>query len=416
MITFSEQSVIKNRQRLSGAPYTAEEVFRPDSYDWPGDWEGRALLAFTCHAQMGGEIPCMRQMLEKLPQKTGEKGYFGKKFDENRIDEQQLAGHNWLLRGLLEADKTGVKNAGEFADKLVENLYIPALRHYADYPVEERAEDGGVSGTGGAVCRNWALSTDVGCIFISLDGLSEYYKRTRDKRLIKLLECAIGKFISLDFIGLKMQTHATLSGLRGVLTFYEATKEKKYLDSVRRIYDLYLKEGMTLTFENYNWFGRKDTWTEPCAVVDSLILAIRLYRILGEERYKILARRIYFNGLKFCQRENGGAGPNSCVTENQPYLKVFMYEAPFCCTMRYAEGLLWLVKNGELFAEEEAGITFEAGRYFCGDKLLVSDETDAFFERKHFKADGKELIEIPSLIDTDKQRAEEIRLRVYFGK
>ena len=38
---------------------------------------------------------------------------------------------------------------------------------------------------------------------------------------------------------------------------------------------------MTATYENYNWFGNghKETWTEPCAVVDSLILALELYRL-----------------------------------------------------------------------------------------------------------------------------------------
>ena len=35
--------------RLHGEDYSLENLFRPDSYDWPGDWEGRALLAFTCH-------------------------------------------------------------------------------------------------------------------------------------------------------------------------------------------------------------------------------------------------------------------------------------------------------------------------------------------------------------------------------
>lgn len=410
-----ERAIIKNRQRLSEAPYTIEHVFRPASYDWPGDWEGRALLAFVCHAQMGNEIPCLKKMLEKLPEKIAGKGYFGGRFDECAIDEQQLAGHNWLLRGLLEAEKTGERAAGGLADRLVESLYVPALGFYEDYPTEKRAISGGVSGTGGAALREWRLSTDVGCAFISLDGLAEYYGRTGDRRLKGLLESAVDKFASLDFVGLKVQTHATLSALRGILTFYESTGESKYLELVRRIYDLYFGEGMTLTFENYNWFGRRDTWTEPCAVVDSLILALRLYKITGEREYGRRARRICFNGLRFCQRENGGAGPNTCVTREQPYLKVFMYEAPFCCTMRYAEGLLWISKNEELFADEGGEVVLEDGRYFRGDNLLVSDMVGAFSAREHIKADGRELIEIPSLADVEERTANKIALKAYFG-
>ena len=64
-----------------------------------------------------------------------------------------------------------------------------------------------------------------------------------------------------------------------------------------------------------------ETWTEPCAVVDSLILALELYRITKEDRYRVLARRIWFNGLQFCQRPNGGVGPNTCVDKNNPYLQ-----------------------------------------------------------------------------------------------
>ena len=130
---------------------------------------------------------------------------------------------------------------------------------------------------------------------------------------------------------------------------------------------------MTLTYENFNWFGREDTWTEPCAIVDSLILATELYKITKNDRYKTLARRIWFNGLQFCHRDNGGAGPNTCVTTSQTILKVSMYEAYFCCTMRYAEGLLEYSNNESLFGWNENAPTEmdEIGRRFIDDKLLV---------------------------------------------
>ena len=130
---------------------------------------------------------------------------------------------------------------------------------------------------------------------------------------------------------------------------------------------------MTLTYENFNWFGRQDTWTEPCAVVDSFILATKLYRLTNDEEYRTLARRIWFNGLQFCQRENGGAGPNTCVTNEQRILKIRSYEAPFCCSMRYAEGLLEYSKNSELFSWNSAAeaITDTDGRKFVDDRMIV---------------------------------------------
>ena len=130
---------------------------------------------------------------------------------------------------------------------------------------------------------------------------------------------------------------------------------------------------MTLTYENFNWFGREDTWTEPCAVVDSFILATELYKITKIEEYRTLARRIGFNGVQFCQREIGGVGPNSCVTKGQGVLRIVMYEAPFCCTMRYAEGMLEYHNNRDMFLWDDAVsvVIDDFGRGFIDDKLVV---------------------------------------------
>ena len=42
-------------QRLHGEEYSLTHLFRPAEYGWPGDWEGRALLAFLCHLEMRGK-------------------------------------------------------------------------------------------------------------------------------------------------------------------------------------------------------------------------------------------------------------------------------------------------------------------------------------------------------------------------
>lgn len=90
----------KNLQRLKEPYYQIGEVFADASYDWPGDKEGRALLALACHYRMHGEkIPCMDEMIEQVPQRTNDDFYFGE-INTEIIDEQQLSGHNWYLRGL----------------------------------------------------------------------------------------------------------------------------------------------------------------------------------------------------------------------------------------------------------------------------------------------------------------------------
>ncbi|MCQ2425718.1 MAG: glycoside hydrolase family 127 protein [Lachnospiraceae bacterium] len=372
-----DAAIGKNEKRLLAEEYQIGQIFRPEGYGWPGDWEGRALLAFLCHFEMTGRRnPCLTPFTEQLPARLNENGCLGKPRDVSApADEQMLSGHNWLLRGLIRyAELFSDRNAAAMAERIFENLYLPVLDRYEVYPASER-KNGGVSGETVGKADGWLLSGDVGCAYMCLDGVSRYYALSSDPRAKKWFDRAAEIFARTDIEKAGFQTHASLSAARGVLKMYESTGDERYLGTARALFDRYLRCGMTLTYENTNWFGRPDSWTEPCAVVDSLMLAVGLFRSTGEGEYRTLARRILFNGLSFCQRENGGAGPNTCVTVNTPELKIFMYEAPFCCTMRYAEGLLTAKRNAALFsfdpgAKEE---TDRFGRHFKDDLLIVKN-------------------------------------------
>lgn len=364
-----------NYKRLCGSGYSLGELFRPESYDWPGDWEGRALLAFLCHYEINGnEVPCLHEFFGMIPERVNEYGYFGKPFDGTTVDEQQLSGHNWYLRGLLKyAELFDGETAMSLAKRTVENLYLPAVTWYSHYPLERGEKGGDVSGSVTGTQSGWKLSSDIGCAFMCVDGLAHYYKASPDERVKNFLDAVINLFDRVDLLKYNLQTHTTLTCIRGILLLYKTTKDTRYLDIVKDKFRYYISHGMTLTYENFNWFGREDTWTEPCAVVDSFILATELHTLTKEPEYKTLARRIWFNGLQFCQRENGGAGPNTCVTEKQTVLKISMYEAPFCCTMRYAEGLLYYSKSQPLFTWDKTAniVKDESGRSFIDDVLLV---------------------------------------------
>lgn len=393
-----------SQKRLSTSPYTIDTVFQPASYDWQGDWEGRALLAFCCHYEIDGtKIPCMDQFMAEVRSHLNEKLYFGKVYDGVTVDEQQLSGHNWFLRGLIKyAELFGSTEAEQIAKSIFENLYYPALDHFYHYPLTQR-RIGDVSGTIVADGDDgWRLSSDVGCGLMSSDGVSEYYRYTHDSRAKLWLETVFGIFASANKYNSGFQTHSTLSTTRAMLRMYNITKEERYLGLVKDTLRMYCTRAMTLTYENYNWLNNPNTWTEPCAVVDSFILATELYYLTGEQDYLTLARRIWFNGLDFCQRSNGGAGPDTCVTPEQPILKVKMYEAPFCCTMRYAEGLLEYSKNKDLFEWDCSApeTTDEYGRHFVDDKLIVM-----------YKG---EKVPIFSCRDYSEEEAEKIELRVIY--
>lgn len=376
-----QDHIEKSYARLLEPEYRIEHLFRPADYTWYGDWEGRALLAFcNQYAMTGRSIPAMEQFVSALPAHLNAEGFLGPVFDPAAVREQQLSGHGWLLCGLMEHYALFARpEVLRMAERIFENLFYRALPHYDSYPVEGRSSEGGdVSGSVAGNAGAWQLSTDIGCAFICLDGVSRYYAATHSPRAEEFLRRTVAIFMTIDKCAAKMQTHATLTAARGILRFYTVTGEREYLAAAEELFALYVAHGMTYTYENYNWFGRPDTWTEPCAVVDSFLLATALYHETGDGHYRTLARRIWFNGLSFSHRANGGAGTNRCVRPENPYLFMRTYEAPFCCTMRYNEGLVCALQNADMLtvAADEPRTTDALGRCFVGDRLVVVGEED----------------------------------------
>lgn len=340
-----------NAGRLSADMYAAPQIFE-EGGDWPGDWQGRAILALCCHWRAADDASAraaimaqLRAVMQALPQHTNRGGFFGPEFDPRKINEQQLSGNGWFLRGLCAwYAATSDREALRRLDAITESLLCPLADRYRTYPAGPR-EEGSVSGhTQAGTVDGWQLSSDVGCAFILLDGVTDVYATTRDARLRPVIEEMIAAFEGLDVLSCHCQTHATLSALRGVERYFCLTGEARYLDFLRRMFAVYTEHGMTLNYANFNWFG-KPFWTEPCAVVDSLLLALRLYDHTGQGQYVRLANRVYANALRHAQRPNGGAGCDSCLCEHNDVFETKMYEAFFCCTMRYAEGISCLLEN-----------------------------------------------------------------------
>ena len=417
------ERITLNYKRLADSPYyQIGEVFAPGNYDWPADKEGRALLAFVSHYKINGKkIPCMDEMIKKLPGMLNENGYLGNVFGEV-IAEQQLSGHSWLLRGLCEYyEQFGGEAVIETIKNITENLFLPTKGRYADYPVDRsKKEEGGVSGNEIGYCENWLLSSDVGCAFMSIDGLSHVYKVTGRKDVKELLDEMISAYLSIDKISLRVQTHCTLTAARGMMRMYSATADKKYLNGAKEIYNLYVfGGGMTYTFQNLNWWRRPDTWTEPCAIVDSLMLALELYKATGEEAYRKTAARVYHNGFSTLQRDNGGAGTDTIVTNDSPwdYLGVHSYEAYFCCTMRLSEGLWYINENKTLLYAETCGRVERDsnGVYSDGDIVYaLPDKSLLPYAEETAEVDGMVLSPIIKYYRVPKEIAENAKQKILF--
>lgn len=376
----------KNFTRLQEREYTPDEVFQrtDNGYSWPGDWEGRLILALALHKKMTGKEPrYLRQLLSGVSARTLEHGFMGRdSLQQGLVDEQQLAGHSWLLRGLMTCMDILQDDALQATiSRIIESLYLPVLHAFERYPLGDcRAQSGKASGSlQEKPVNGWILSTDIGCCYIALDALSEYFLRFRDDRIRPLLEEMAQTFMRLDVVASSMQTHASLSAVRGIVRLYQATGQTPYLEFARKFLRLYLQSGMTENYANFNWFQRP-TWTEPCAVVDSYLLSMELFQLTNEPGYVELANRIFYNALECAQRSNGGFGCDSCVKPGgeQELLRTWedSYEAYWCCTMRGAEGLNYALRNAFLCQRASATfLNYIPGQYAC-DGFIFRLETN----------------------------------------
>lgn len=355
MISFTPQGDLGERlecsfDRLESpryAPTPTDEqlmgIFRGHDYDWPGDTEGRAMLAWVLLEQVTGRtahaLPIAAEQFDRL---ANEQGYFGHPLREDALDEQQLAGHGWVLRALSEQAGSDAI-ALERLRRIVENLALPTRGAYAGYPLDPAQRSsfaGGVIGEAAETIGRWRVSSDVGCIFIFFDGLAHAASVLDRADLDDLVEEMVDLFRAFAPEEIGAQTHATLTGVRGLLRWYQRVHRPELLELAISTFRLYLDQGMSASFANWNWFGRP-THTEPCAIVDSFLIACQLWEATDEPEWMSLAHEIYTNGLGHAQRNHGGFGCDSVLGAgaDPSTLSVILDEAWWCCTMRGAEGL-----------------------------------------------------------------------------
>jgi uncharacterized protein len=377
--------LMKNFDRLEEERYRPDKVFLTEEGSgwWPGDTEGRTILALTKLAQATGRTPKYLDSIIKLfPEKVNKKGYFGTIYPDSVLDEQQLSSQGWVLRGLCEYYlwKKDAKVL-TYINRIIDNLVIPTAGFHKIYPIDPSLRKQGGHQIGsrldGSVGK-WILSTDIGCDFIFMDGVVQAYQVTHREELEPVIDEMVTLFRKIDFVGIKAQTHSTLTGLRALLRYFQTTGDSTLILTVEKTYDLYRHQARTENYENYNWFGRPE-WTEPCAVIDSYILASWLWQLTGKAEYAEDAQLIYYNALGFEQRENGGFGTDNCSGANTTFLHPDLNEAYWCCTMRGGEGLAVVAQYSFFTSVQSLYVTsFENSivRFkFDKDSLVLEEKT-----------------------------------------
>lgn len=345
--------ILRNFDRLEEEKYRPDKVFLTEKQSgfWPADTEGRTILGLVLDAQASGRQPLyLSEIMRRLPAHLNAKGYMGS-IHEGQADEQQLSGHGWLLRALSEYYLWKHDPATlSLIRTVTDSLFLPVEPYIASYPLDptERSNDkGGASGSIAASKGHWRLSTDIGCIFIAMDGFLQAVQildandvgGKEDRH--RMADAMIALFLKFPMNEIKAQTHASLTGMRALLRYSGMTGRSDYIGRVEKMWRTYKRYGMTETYANYNWFRRYDTWTEPCAIVDSYMVVSQLWQLTHNLAYLVDAERIYWNAICRAQRDNGGFGLENCpgLASGSDCISLNAYEAHWCCTMRGGEGL-----------------------------------------------------------------------------
>ena len=334
-----------NYTRLEQEKYWPQNVYQRERQEqkWPGDIEGRTLLSWVLLGQATGRSPrYLEPMLDRWNDEVNAAGYFGRDYGDD-ISEQQLSGHGWMLRALAELERYHPNaRAEERANPIIEKLFLPTHGQYASYPIDPAGREAAGEYSGSHLKRvgRWVLSTDVGCFAIGLSGLVDAWVQFgTDPRYRALIDEMLERFLAIDLVAIRAQTHATLTGCRAILKLSDTLGDPALVAEAEARFRLYTDTALTETHSNYNWFGRPQ-WTEPCAVVDSVMVAMELYRKTGTPDYVEFAQLAYFNALGHGQRSNGGFGCDNCVGgDGEVDLFFKTPESHWCCTMRGSEGL-----------------------------------------------------------------------------
>ena len=225
----------KNFSRLEDKIYLPDSVYT-SSGGWPGELRGaghaRAHSA-RAHERPRERVPARyaaavqfaaeRARLLRLhaERRALRAAAFGSQLDAARAERIRALGQ-------------GRRFVAGAAERIVENLYLPARGRYsritASTPrcarsTDRRAVTPPTKRLTAGICRPTSAAR-----ICRLTGLTQYYELTGDSRVGELVDEMFDTFTKIDFVGAHMQTHASLTATRGILRYYNTTKRPELLE------------------------------------------------------------------------------------------------------------------------------------------------------------------------------------------
>lgn len=295
----------------------------------------------------------------------------------------RLVGFNFRLNGYIDYLK--ITNDDKFLNKYTKTAEDVVFSNYSQLLTDD------------VVSENTGVFYQKASLLFSLSKLINKSKNSDD--IIKTTE----KIAQTILLTQKPQDNVFYIILTAIGLLYASNTCEHALNAAEDLAYFLIKRNNNL---NYSFSNDMNDTANPATTALAFKFFTELYLKTSNTKYRYYARRIWFNAMQFCQRENGEVGIDYAPKrENGGILKIKEYDVP-CLLPVYALGICTYVKNKKLFEEEESEVKKDlTGRYVIGDKIFAKDESGFF---------GKDLIEIPSLTSFDKQTALQLKLRLLF--
>jgi uncharacterized protein len=336
--------------------YTPEHILTlnystsPSDHAFPGDTIGRFIMSTTLlsRALHQPEPESLKKVMAALPSMLNAEGYLGWVLPKNKADETGMSNVQWS-NGLTEYYLwTKDKTALQMNQNVFKGIILPVQEAFYYYYSPEK-KDGKIQ---------WVHCTaDTAQAFGIIDPATRGYPLFPSEELKAEIDELIRLYRKIDHVKIKAQIHAVLFTSRGILRWYEIHGDPNHLQFAESLYKNYRQLAMTENYENYNWFGKPE-WTEGCAIVDSLTVALKLWQLTGKPQYLEDAHLILFNALLANQQGCGGDfGTNNCVGPNDTVLLRHKQTAPYCCSVWGGKGFARTMQYSQFMKDNGVIVT-----------------------------------------------------------
>ena len=89
---------------------------------------------------------------------------------------------------------------------MADNLFVGGEKYYESYPISPESRKKGAGAASGSLSQiigHWRLSTDIGCVFIGMEGMLHALQVTKDEKLRPVADKLVNLFLNVDLTGIK---------------------------------------------------------------------------------------------------------------------------------------------------------------------------------------------------------------------